>query len=97
MPTSLNGWWLASARTGYLDVVLSYIDSTSGLDPSWAMRRERLGRVATTRLRDVPIVQAWMDQLTEYLQSDGARPLVPEGDAEAPSPGGEDNAYVVRA
>jgi len=29
-----------------------------GLDPSWAMRRERLGRAATTRLCDVPIVQA---------------------------------------
>ena len=29
-----------------------------GLDPGWAMRRQRLGRAATTRLRDVPIVQA---------------------------------------
>ena len=29
-----------------------------GLDPSWAMRRERLGRAATTRLSDVPVVQA---------------------------------------
>ncbi|MEM9303665.1 MAG: TonB-dependent receptor [Pseudomonadota bacterium] len=37
-----NGWWLASARTGYLDVVLSYIDSTSGLDPSYV---DILGKV----------------------------------------------------
>ena len=29
-----------------------------GLDPSWAMRRERLGRAATTRLSDVPVVKA---------------------------------------
>ena len=29
-----------------------------GLDPSWAMRRERLGRAATTRLSDVPVVRA---------------------------------------
>ena len=29
-----------------------------GLDPSWAMRRERLGRAATTRLNDVPEVKA---------------------------------------
>ena len=29
-----------------------------GLDPSWAMRRERLGRAATTRLIDVPVVRA---------------------------------------
>ena len=29
-----------------------------GLHPSWMMRRERLGRTATTRLSDVPLVQA---------------------------------------
>ena len=29
-----------------------------GLHPSWAMRRGQLGRAATTRLSDVPIVQA---------------------------------------
>ena len=29
-----------------------------GLHPSWMMRRERLGRTATTRLSDVPLVRA---------------------------------------
>ena len=29
-----------------------------GLAPSWMMRRDRLGRAATTRLSDVPVVQA---------------------------------------
>ena len=29
-----------------------------GLHPSWMMRRERLGRTATTRLSDVPVVHA---------------------------------------
>ena len=29
-----------------------------GIHPSWMMRRERLGRTATTRLSDVPIVHA---------------------------------------
>ena len=32
--------------------------AAGGLAPSWMMRRERLGRAATTRLSDVPIVQA---------------------------------------
>ena len=29
-----------------------------GLHPGWAMRRGQLGRAATTRLSDVPVVQA---------------------------------------
>ena len=29
-----------------------------GLHPSWMMRRERMGRTATTRLSDVPLVHA---------------------------------------
>ena len=29
-----------------------------GLHPSWMMRRERLGRIATTRLSDIPLVRA---------------------------------------
>ena len=29
-----------------------------GLSPSWMMRRDRLGRACTTRLSDVPVVQA---------------------------------------
>ena len=29
-----------------------------GLQPSWAMRRERLSGCSTTRLKDVPIVHA---------------------------------------
>ncbi|MFK7958656.1 MAG: carboxypeptidase regulatory-like domain-containing protein [Lysobacterales bacterium] len=30
-----GGYWLASARTGYLDVVLDLIDDESGLDPTY--------------------------------------------------------------
>jgi DNA polymerase V len=29
-----------------------------GLEPGWAMRRDQLSRAATTRLRDIPVVQA---------------------------------------
>lgn len=74
-----------------------------GLDPvAVVLVRRPLAGLEPQGLSDllrefVPIVQAWMDQLTEYLQSGGARPLVPEADADAPSPGGEDDAYVVRA
>ena len=32
--------------------------AAGGLHPSWMMRRERLGRTATTRLSDVPVVSA---------------------------------------
>jgi len=32
--------------------------AAGGLAPSWMMRRERLGRAATTRLSDVPVVRA---------------------------------------
>ena len=32
--------------------------AAAGLHPSWMMRREHLGRIATTRLSDVPIVSA---------------------------------------
>ena len=72
-----------------------------GLDPVAVMlvRRPLNGldpQGLSNLLREfVPIVQAWMDQLTEHLQSDGARPLVP--DTDATPPGAEGDAFMVRA
>lgn len=74
-----------------------------GLDPVAVMLvRRPLAGLEPQGLSDllrelVPIVQAWMDQLTEYIHSGGARPLAPDAGQSAPSSRGEDDAYVVRA